>query len=120
MTLLWYFAGAVLVLLALRRLWLRLLLSRAKHPSVAGHARLSRILARLDRYYEYDENGFFKADAAPPSVAAARQAGFTQLAELFAQRFAKGIALTRDAARSVSDLQFTSRYRVPFQFSRRV
>ena len=56
----------------------------------------------------------------PPEVAAQRRAGFTQLAELYAQRFAKGIALTREVARSLSDLQFTARYRVPFQFSRMV
>jgi glutamate-1-semialdehyde 2,1-aminomutase len=118
--LLWYIAGGLITLLALRSLWLRLLLSRAKHPSLAGHARLGRLLARLIRYYEYDETRFFNADDAPAEVTAARRAGFMELAQLYAQRFAKGTALTREVARSVSDLQFTSRYRVPFQFSRMV
>ncbi len=117
--LLWYIAGA-LTLLALRSLWLRLVLSRAKHPSLAGHARLARLLARLIRYYEYDETRFFNADDAPADVAAVRRAGFMQLAQLYAQRFAKGTALTREVARSASDLQFTTRYRVPFQFGRLV
>jgi glutamate-1-semialdehyde 2,1-aminomutase len=116
--LLWYIAGSLVALLALRSVWLRLLLSRAKHPSLAGHARLARLLARLLPYYEYDETRFFSADDAPAEVAAARHAGFMQLAQLYAQRFAKGAALTREVARSVSDLQFTARYRVPFQFSR--
>jgi len=118
--LLWYIAGALVALLALRSLWLRLLLSRAKHPSLGGHSRLSRLFARFVRYYEYDETRFFSADDAPAEVAAARRAGFMQLAQLYAQRFPKGTALTRDLAHSVSDLQFTMRYRVPFQFSRMV
>jgi glutamate-1-semialdehyde 2,1-aminomutase len=118
--LLWYIGGALVTLLALWNLRLRLLLSRAKHPSLGGHARLARLLARVVRYYEYDEARFFNADDAPADVAAVRRAGFTQLSQLYAQRFAKGTALTREVARSVSDLQFTMRYRVPFQFSRMV
>jgi glutamate-1-semialdehyde 2,1-aminomutase len=118
--LMWYIAGVLVLLLAMRSLWLRLLLSRAKHPSLSGHSRLARLMARFVRYYEYDEAQFFRADDAPPEVAEKRRAGFTQLAQLYAQRFAKGIALTRELAHSVSDLQFTSRYRVPFQFSRMV
>jgi glutamate-1-semialdehyde 2,1-aminomutase len=118
--LLWYIAGALVALLALRSLRQRLLLSCAKHPSLGGHARLARLLARFVRYYEYDETRFFNADDAPGEVAALRRTGFTQLAQLYAHRFAKGCALTREVARSVSDLQFTARYRVPFQFSRMV
>jgi glutamate-1-semialdehyde 2,1-aminomutase len=118
--LLWYIAGVLVTLLALRSLRLRLLLSRAKHPSLGGHARLARLLARLVRYYEYDETRFFNADDAPAEVAAVRRAGFMQLAQLYAQRFAKGTALTREVAHSVSDLQFTMRYRVPFQFGHMV
>ena len=116
----WYIGGALLALLALRSVWLRLLLSRAKHPSLAGHSRLARRVARFITYYEYDETRFFNADGAPAEVAAQRRAGFTQLSQLFAQRFAKAAALGREVARSVSDLQFTMRYRVPFQFSRMV
>src|SRR5215469_352247 len=114
--LLWYIAGALGLLLALRSLRLRLLLSRAKHPSLGGHSRLARLFARFVRTYEYDETRFFNADDAPADVAAARRAGFTQLAQLYAQRFPKGTALAREVARGVSDLQFTMRYRVPFQF----
>ena len=41
-----------------------------------------------------------------------------RLAATFAERFAVTAARTAELADSISDLQFTSRYRVPFQFSR--
>ncbi len=75
---------------------------------------------RLIRYYEYDETRFFSADDAPAEVAAARRAGFSELAQLYAQRFPQGTACSRELARSMSDLEFTTRYRVPFQFGRMV
>jgi glutamate-1-semialdehyde 2,1-aminomutase len=118
--LLWYVAGALIVLVVLRQAQLRLILSRAKHRSLSGHARFSRLVARLIPYYEYDEARFFCADDAPAEVAATRREAFMQLAALYAQRFARGAALTREVAPAVSDLQFTQRYRVPFQFSRMV
>jgi glutamate-1-semialdehyde 2,1-aminomutase len=116
----WYVIGALLLLLVLRKTQLRLMLSRAKHPSLAGHARIGRLLGRLIPYYEYDETQFFSADDAPAEIVAARQAAFKRLADLYAQRFSRGAALTREVAAAVSDLQFTARYRVPFQFSRMV
>ncbi len=109
-------AAAVL----LRRLWLRLLLSRAKHPSLTGHAKLSRRAARLVPFYEYDDARFFSADGAPPEVASRRAGAFQRLAACYAARFPRTAALTRQVEGSLSDLQFTARYRVPFQFSRRV
>ena len=111
----------ILVLLALgllRMLWLRAQLSLAKHRSLTGHARIARRFARLVPFYEYDEEQFFRADAAPAEIQAQRRRGFTQLAALFTERFPKSVALTRQVESSVSDLQFTARYRVPFQFSR--
>jgi len=118
---LWYAAAAALILLFLaRKAQLRILLSLAKHRSLAGHARLARLFVRLVPHYEYDETQFFSADDAPPEVAGRRRAAFMALAELYAQRYPRGAALTREVAKSVSDLQFTARYRVPFQFSRMV
>jgi glutamate-1-semialdehyde 2,1-aminomutase len=40
----------------------RLALSRAKHPSLAGHSKMSRALARLIPFYDYEETGFFCSD----------------------------------------------------------
>ena len=117
---LWYLAGALILLFLLRKAQLRLALSRAKHRSISGHSRIARRIARLIPYYEYDDARFFNADGAPAPVAAARRAGFMQLSALFSQRFQKTAALTDELRESVSDLQFTGRYRVPFQFSRMV
>jgi len=118
--LLWYIVGTLAALWLLRKAWLRLLLSRAKHPSLAGHSRLAGRIVRFIRFYDYDETRFFNADDAPAEIVAARRAGFMQLSQLYAQRFPKSAALTREVARGLSDLQFTMRYRVPFQFSRMV
>jgi glutamate-1-semialdehyde 2,1-aminomutase len=112
-----YIPAAVLLLAALRKAQLRLQLSRAKHRSLAGHSRWSRRFAALVPFYEYAESEFFAADAAPAEVAATRRAGFMRLAALFAQRYEKTASLTAYIQSGVSDLQFTSRYRVPFQFS---
>jgi glutamate-1-semialdehyde 2,1-aminomutase len=117
LTLAFYIPGAIVLLVLLRKAQLRLQLSRAKHRSLAGHARWSRRFAALVPFYEYGENEFFAADAAPADIVSQRRAGFMQLATLFAQRFEKTASMTATLASGVSDLQFTSRYRVPFQFS---
>jgi len=113
-----YAAAAIALVLLLRRLQSRLRLSRAKHRSLSGHSRMARRFAALVPFYEYDEERFFRADAAPADVAAARRSGFMGLAREFAVRFAQSAAATGGAAAGIADLQFTSRYRVPFQFSR--
>jgi glutamate-1-semialdehyde 2,1-aminomutase len=106
--------------LALPKVKERLELSKAKHPSLAGHARMARRIASWIPYYEYDESRFYDCDNAPADVVAKRRSGFTRLASLYRERYAKTAALTAQAAESISDLQFTAAYRVPFQFSRHV
>jgi glutamate-1-semialdehyde 2,1-aminomutase len=96
----------------------RLELSRAKHPSITGHARMARRIASFMPFYDYDEARFFRADDAPDDIAAKRREGFMQLSRVFRERFSQTSALTAEAARGVPDLQFTGAYRVPFQFSR--
>jgi len=107
-------AAAALMLPAVR---MRFELSKAKHPSLTGHARMARRVAALVPYYAYDEDRFFRSDAAPAEVAERRRSGFARLTELYRQRFARSAALTAEAEGALSDLQFTSRYRVPFQYS---
>lgn len=98
----------------------RLELSKGKHPSLAGHSKMSRRVARLLPFYEYDETGFFCSDDAPPEVVARRRAGFFRLADVYRERFARSAAQTAAVREGVSDLQFTGAYRVPFQYSRMV
>ena len=95
----------------------RLQLSAAKHPSLAGHVRMAQRIAAQVPGYAYGEARFFAADGAPAGVAVQRQVGLQRLAALYRQRFALSIAATAGAAAGLSDLQFTSAYRVPFPFS---
>lgn len=98
----------------------RLELSKGKHPSLAGHSKMSRRVARLLPFYEYDETGFFCSDDAPPEVVARRREGFFRLADAYRERFPRSAAQTAAVRDGVSDLQFTGAYRVPFQYSRMV
>ncbi|HEX3603020.1 MAG TPA: aminotransferase class III-fold pyridoxal phosphate-dependent enzyme, partial [Steroidobacteraceae bacterium] len=104
----------------LRKAYLRLQLSFAKHRSLAGHSRMARRFASWVPFYEYGESAFFAVDSAPPEIVEKRRAAFARLSAQFAARFKTTLARTAELAGSVSDLEFTSRYRVPFQFSRYV
>jgi len=115
-----YAAGAAATAASLVRLKSRLELSRAKHRSLTGHARMSRLFAALVPFYEYDEGRFFRADDAPADIAEKRSAGFFRLAALYRERFPETIRQTVEVSGAISDLQFTDAYRVPFQFSRLV
>ncbi len=110
--------GTVGLTASLHRVTTRLTLSKAKHPSLRGHAKISRFFAKLVPFYEYDEKTFFRSDGAPDEIAERRRAGFTRLAEIYKTRYAETVKLTREVESSVSDLQFTASYRVPFQYSR--
>ncbi|MFZ2145525.1 MAG: aminotransferase class III-fold pyridoxal phosphate-dependent enzyme [Xanthobacteraceae bacterium] len=113
-----YGLGAAALATSLASLQRRLQLSKAKHSSLAGHARLARRLAALVPFYEYDEARFFSSDDAPEEIAARRGAGFMRLSALYQERFAQTARRTAEVADSISDLQFTAAYRVPFQYNR--
>jgi glutamate-1-semialdehyde 2,1-aminomutase len=110
-------AGAAV---AVPRLQARLALSRAKHRSLTGHSKMSKMVARLVPHYEFDINDFFRSDGAPAEIATRRQDGFFRLAALYKERFARSRQATAEAAKQISDLQFTQSYRAPFQYSRLV
>jgi glutamate-1-semialdehyde 2,1-aminomutase len=113
-----YAVGAAALAALLAKLKARLELSKAKHRSLAGHARIARRIAALVPFYEYDEEQFFRADSPPEEIATLRRAGFMRLSTLYRDRFANTALLTEKVKEGISDLQFTSTYRVPFQFSR--
>src|ERR1700731_2935614 len=116
------FAGAAIVGTAavFPKVRARLALSRAKHRSLTGHSKMSRLVARLVPFYEFDIDDFFRSDGAPVEGATQRQDGFFRLAALYEDRFARSRQMTSEAASRISDLQFTQAYRVPFQYSRLV
>ena len=102
------------------KLQARLALSRAKHRSLTGHSKMSKMVARLVPHYEFDIGEYFRSDGAPADIATQRQDAFFRLAGLYRERYAKGRQMTAEAAARISDLQFTETYRVPFQYSRLV
>jgi len=115
-TLAFYGIGAAAVASSVAALRRRFELSQAKHPSLSGHARIARRLARLVPFYEYDADRFFCCDGAPHDIAARRRAAFAGLSQTYRTRFAETIRATAAAAETLSDLQFTAAYRVPFQY----
>jgi glutamate-1-semialdehyde 2,1-aminomutase len=115
-----YALGALAAVATLPRLKARLELSKAKHRSLAGHSRISRRVASLLPFYEYEEQVLFRVDGAPTEIEARRRAGFMRLAALYQDRFAETLRHSAAIESDLSDLQFTSAYRVPFQFSRYV
>ena len=119
-TLAFYGLGAAALATSLVTLRRRLELSKAKHRTLTGHARMARRVAALVPFYDYDERRFFCSDDAPEEVAARRRAGFERLAALYDARFAETIRRTAEATDGISDLQFTDAYRVPFQYGRLV
>lgn len=116
----YYIAGIIVTLWLLHKVHRRLQLSLAKHRSLAGHSRWAKRFAAWVPYYEYGEERFFAADDAPDDIVQKRRQGFAQLTALYKRRFDKTATLTWEVSDEISDLQFTSRYRVPYQFSRYV
>src|ERR1700740_2893190 len=93
------------------KLTARLALSRAKHRSLTGHSKMSRAVARLIPFYEFDIDDFFRLAGAPAALGTQRQDCFFRLARLTQDRFAKGREMTAQATARISDLQFTEAYR---------
>ena len=119
-TLAFYGLGAAALATSLATLRRRLELSKAKHRTLTGHARMARRVASLVPFYSYDEDRFFCSDDAPEEIVARRRAGFKRLSALYDTRFAETIRLTAEVTDGISDLQFTDAYRVPFQYGRLV
>jgi glutamate-1-semialdehyde 2,1-aminomutase len=110
-------AGMAALLAALPKLKQRLELSRAKHPSLAGHSRMAKRVAGLLPGYSYDEAQFFGSDGAPAEIVERRRFSLQRMEALFDRRYPLSAAATAEAADAISDLQFTGAYRVPYQYS---
>ncbi|MCL6441840.1 MAG: aminotransferase class III-fold pyridoxal phosphate-dependent enzyme, partial [Thermoleophilum sp.] len=110
-----WMAGAALAAIPLG--WQRLRLSRAKHPSLAGHQRWAKRLARWLPGYALHAPQAFACDGAPPAVLQLRQAGWRALGERLRAAAPCTLALTAQAREGMPDLRLTGRYRVPYAFA---
>jgi len=102
------------------KLWARLLLSKAKHPSLRGHAKMALRVARHIPFYEHGEAEFFSTDGAPAEVAERRRAGFERLASLLSGRAVETLRRSAELEDGLPDVAFVNAHRVPFQFRRYV
>ncbi len=108
--------GTAAAIAALRKLKARAELSLAKHRSLAGHPRNARLLASLLPNYAYDEHQVFAVDGAPVDVVSQRKAAFASLVQGIASRYPKTLEAGASVIDGLSDMQFVSAYRVPYQF----
>ena len=115
-TLALYAVGSAALFVAVKKAKARVELSLAKHRSLAGHPRMARRVAALLPSYSYDEDQAFAVDGAPPEVVAKRRAAFAAMVARCQARFPKSLQASAEAAETLSDLQFISAYRTPFQF----
>jgi glutamate-1-semialdehyde 2,1-aminomutase len=114
--LVFYLAAFVILVWLAVPLRERLQLSRAKHPSLGGHPRIALRLARLFPYFAYSRQEMLRSDGAPDEIVARRDSGFRALAKNLRERAPRTLALGAEMEDRVSDVAFTSSYRVPFPF----
>ncbi|NBQ91074.1 MAG: aminotransferase class III-fold pyridoxal phosphate-dependent enzyme [Betaproteobacteria bacterium] len=95
----------------------RLQLSRAKHRSLTGHSRMAKRLASWLPGYCLKEDAFFGADGADAALQLQRRQALQRLSAHFSETVPRGSAMTQEAKAFLADLDFTGRYRVPFQFT---
>ena len=115
-----FVGGGIAALWAARWAKNRLLLSRAKHPSLRGHARMARRIAKWIPFYEYSDAEFFGVDEAPAEVQDLRRRGFERLSEHFLRKAPRTLSVSAGLEEGLSDVDFVNHYRVPFQFRERV
>jgi len=111
-----YFLLMVVSLYLLYRIYIRLVLSSAKHPSLRGHSRWFRRIVRLIPYIEYDASHFFESDGAPDEIITQRKRAVERLKQATCERSATTIAYYQSFSNDISDMQFTSAYRVPYPY----
>lgn len=108
--------SVIFISFILRKIVIRLRLSLAKHPSLRGHSKMSRRIASLIPYFEYNENQFYCCDGAPEAVAQKRRHGLDRLRQQAKSRSPNTIAFSGSLEDSISDVRFTSAYRIPFPY----
>ena len=105
-----------LMLAATWKVYRRLGLSLAKYPSLAGHVRMAKRFARLIPQYVYSSDTWLALDRVDSIVVSRRRLAFSALVNDLSSKSPRTLAAMQAITPRISDLQFTGRYRVPFQF----
>jgi glutamate-1-semialdehyde 2,1-aminomutase len=110
--------GAIMIALGISTLmYQRIQLSRAKHRSLSGHSRIAKKLTKIFPGYHFDDDMFFKCDKAPKEIENSRRAAFYKISDTLNSRHPLTLEVSMHSRDDISDMQFVSAYRVPFQFS---
>ncbi|MFT4807319.1 MAG: glutamate-1-semialdehyde 2,1-aminomutase [Paraglaciecola sp.] len=111
-----YFALTLLGCYLVSKAHIRLQLSRAKHPSLRGHSKWSRRIAGKIPFFTYTDAEYFNTDGAPNNIAQLRRVGMQRLQDKLAKQSVKTLAYCESIEKSISDVRFTSHYRIPFPY----
>lgn len=111
-----YLSVGLIGLYLVKKIYIRLKLSKAKHPSLRGHSKWSRRIAKHIKDFSYDTYHFYNSDGAPQHISKKRQEGLFTLEATIKALSPKSIAYQESLEKSISDIQFTSRYRIPFPY----
>lgn len=103
-------------LLLTYQLYGRLQLSRAKHPSLRGHSKWSRRIARQLPFFSYDGDAFYNSDGAPDPILQSRKKALMALNNTLEQQSPLTLDYCEGIESSISDVRFTSQYRFPFPY----
>ena len=77
---------------------------------------MSRRIARLIPCFSYDVSRYFNSDGAPAEIAEKRRQGMNNLRNQVMTKSPKTVAFGASLEDTISDVRFTSAYRVPFPF----
>lgn len=111
-----YLLCCVTAIFILRKIAIRLRLSKAKHKSMRGHSKWSRRIAGWIKFFDYSPAEYFCVDGAPADISKQRSNAFNTLVDKVKQQSKKTINQYKQVSNDISDVQFTSMYRVPFPF----
>lgn len=111
-----YFIALIVAFYIAFKIFRRLQLSFAKHPSLRGHSKWSRRISRYVQFFEYGEEEFFASDGAPVEIVKQRQRGMARLKKNIQKKFPTTTAFSQSLEDSISDVRFTNAYKVPFPY----
>jgi glutamate-1-semialdehyde 2,1-aminomutase len=111
-----YLLLCVATTLVLRKVAIRLRLSKAKHKSMRGHSKWSRRIAGWIKFFDYSPQQYFNIDDAPLDIVNQRIKAFDELTSKAKTQSSKTLEQYKQISNDISDVQFTSMYRVPFPF----